>query len=279
MWVTMSKKTENIINQIDPSNTIILEGAISVFSALSSSGTNNTKISAVILKHGTQNKNAQKILELAKEKNIKTEFFLPEELRELADVYPLGKTHGGIIAVSSKRKFLSPDELVTSLPEFPRCASAAIIEGIEDPYNLGYAARALYTQGTNALILPDRDFGFSEATIEKASTGTFSKMPVAVFSKEQDAKTNLIRLLKSEKFTIYCIDKTKTAKSIFDVKFANRSAFIIGGEKRGISKDFADNCDETVKIPYANSFPHSLAAQSSATIVSYEIHRQLKSVN
>jgi 23S rRNA (guanosine2251-2'-O)-methyltransferase len=90
----------------------------------------------------------------------------------------------------------------------------------------------------------------------------------------------LVNLLKSEKFKIYCIDKKAPANSkarvsdIFDMEFSDRLVFIIGGEKRGISKDFLNNADEIVRIPYAKKFPHSLAAQTAATIVAYEIHRQ-----
>ena len=278
----MNNKTKSIINQINSSDAIILEGAISVLSVLSS---DNSQVLKIILRRGAENKNTRKVLDAAKIKNIEVEVFSPEELRELeeniskAGLYSIGGTHGGIIAISKKRKFLSPRELLYNLKTL-ELATIAIIEGIEDPYNLGYAARALYTQGTDALILPERDFGFSESTIEKASTGTFSKMPVAAF--EIFAKTDLINLLKSEKFKIYCIDKKASANStakisdIFDVKFADKTVFIIGGEKRGISKDFLSNADEIVKIPYAKKFPHSLAAQTAATIVSYEIHRQRK---
>jgi len=289
-----NNKVKNIINQINSSDAIILEGAISVLSVLNS---DSSKIIKIILKRDIQNKNTPKILAAAKAKNIGIEIFSPDEIRELEEIindtglYSIGKTHGGIIAITSKRKFLSPQELISQLPESSKnvSVSIAIIEGIEDPYNLGYAARALYTQGVDALILPERDFGFSEAIIEKASTGTFSKMPVAVFSnnknnknnkKDINAKIDLIDLLKNAKFKIYCIDKKLPANSkmkigdIFDVKFADRTVFIIGGEKRGISKDFLNNADEIVRIPYAKDFSHSLAAQTAATVVSYEIHRQ-----
>lgn len=284
----MSNKVERAINHINSSDAIILEGAISVLSALNS---NHSKILKIILRQDAKNKNINKVVTATKFKNIETEFFSHEEILEFeaninnTGLYTIGRTHGGIIAVVSKRKFLSPQELILTLPENQRRISIAIIEGIEDPYNLGYAARALYTQGVDALILPERDFGFSQSIIEKASTGTFSKMPVAVFSNSKDkdinAKPDLINLLKSESFKIYCIDKKLPANSkashirdIFDVKFADRSVFIIGGEKRGISKDFLNNADEIVRIPYAKDFPHSLAAQTAATVVSYEIHRQ-----
>jgi len=254
--------------KMNANNTIILEGAISILSALESE---YSKILKIIIKRGVSNRNTQRILSAASAKKIKTEFFSSDEMQKLTQKYSTGNTHGGIIALAEKRKFLSPRELLTKSPK-----TIAIIEGIEDPYNLGYAARALYTQGTDALILPERDFGFSESIIEKASTGTFAKMPVAVFN----SKTDLTELLKSENFTIYCIDKKVPANSkakhssIFSVKFADKTVFIIGGEKRGISKDFLNSADEIVSIPYAKKFPHSLAAQTAATIVSYEIHRQ-----
>jgi 23S rRNA (guanosine2251-2'-O)-methyltransferase len=289
----MNNKVKNTINQINSSDAIILEGAISILSALYS---DNSQIVKVILKQGVNNRNTQKVLIAAKTKNIETEFFSPDELQEFEEninntgLYSLGRTHGGIIAITLKRNFLSPHELLSALtvgrgdsdaplrPFHAPLLSIAIIEGIEDPYNLGYAARSLYTQGTDALILPERDFGFSESIIEKASTGTFSKMPIADFNA--DDKLDVINLLKYNKFKIYCIDKKIPANStakisdIFDVKFADRTVFIIGGEKRGISKDFLANADEIVRIPYAKKFPHSLAAQTAATIVSYEIHRQ-----
>ncbi|MCL2776260.1 MAG: RNA methyltransferase [Oscillospiraceae bacterium] len=288
-------KIENIINQINSQNLIILEGTISVLSALSS---HYARIAKVILKSDAGN--IQKILVAAKEKNIKVEYFSPAEFAEFeeninkSDLYSLGKTHGGIVALAEKRRFLTPEELLSLLPRTVT-ASIAIIEGIEDPYNLGYAVRALYTQGTGGLILPERDFGFSESVIEKASTGTFSKMPIAVFSTStaspDNPKINLLELLKSNGFKIYCINKKAPihkeselqseiiVKDIFDLKFADRTVFIIGGEKRGISRDFLYNADEIVRIPYANDFAHSLAAQTVATIVSYEIHRQIRSTS
>lgn len=272
-------RAEDVVNQITSQNAIILEGAISVFGVLAS---DSSRILKLILKQ-SDSANAKKILSAAKTENIETAVFSPDEMAEFekgvngSGICPLGKNHGGVLAIAVKRKFLTPQELLRALPKAQKYVSIAVIEGIEDPYNLGYAARALYTQGVDALILPKRDFGFSEATIEKASTGTFSRMPAAVFS---GGKTGLAELLKGDGFTIYCIDKEAPAHSktksvdIFGVKFAARSAFIIGGEKRGISKDFLVAADQIVAIPYANAFEHSLAAQSAATIVSYEIHRQ-----
>jgi 23S rRNA (guanosine2251-2'-O)-methyltransferase len=273
-------RAQTVIHQINSQGSIILEGAISVMGVLDSDG---SRISKIILKQGIENHSAQKLLSAARAKNIETIIFNPDEMAEFeagankSGFCALGKSHGGVFAVAAKRKFLSPEKLLGALPKDKKYISIAVIEGIEDPYNLGYAARALYTQGIDALILPERDFGFSEATVEKASTGTFSKMPAAVFSND---KTGLAELLKESGFTIYCINKKAPANSelkptdIFEVKFADWAVFIIGGEKRGISGDFLQNADEIVKISYANAFSHSLAAQSAATIVAYELRRQ-----
>ena len=266
--------------QIKAQDAIILEGAISVLAALSAK---EPRILKIIMKKGANSHGTPKILLDARAKNIETVIFSPEEMAEFeksinsTGFFSLGGSHGGILAIAKKRTFLSPEELILALPKNQKYLSIAIIEGIEDPYNLGYAARALYTQGTDALVLPKRDFGFSEATIEKASTGTFSKLPIAVFSSN---KRELLELLKGEGFRIYCMDKKAPAGSslkasdIFEVKFFERSVFVIGGELRGISRDFLLGADEIVTIPYAKPYAYSLAAQSAATIVSYEIHRQ-----
>ena len=263
----MMKNNENAENN----ELIILEGAISVLSALNSE---YAEVVKVILKPGSAEESrvrsrkdnaVQKILRAAGIKKVDAEY------RGFAEFEAtLGKTHGGIIALAKKRRFLTPPDLAE------RARVIAVIEGIEDPYNFGYAVRALYTQGTDGLIVPERDFGLSESIIEKASTGTFYKMPVAVFSD----KRGLIKLLKDNNFRIYCINhkappgSTAEARDIFQVKFPERTVFIIGGEKRGISKDFLQSADEIVRIPYASAFAHSLAAQTAATIVAYEIHRQ-----
>ena len=271
-----NNKIERLIKRINAEKLIILEGAISVLSALHSDYVNIVKI---ILMSDLENQNTRKILSDAHFDMI--EYFSYDEFNTFENMinksgflYSIGRTHGGIIALVEKRGFFTSEELITGA----NSNTLAIIEGIEDPYNLGYAVRALYTQGTDGLILPERDFGFSESIIEKASTGTFYKMPAAVYHFKY--RLALIKLLKDNGFRIYCInhkappDSQIQARDIFGVTFADKSVFIIGGEKRGISKDFLNNADEIVRIPYAKSFPHSLAAQTAATIVSYEIHRQ-----
>lgn len=255
---------------------IVLEGEISVLSIMNQ---NPQRICKIILKDGIKYKNVSRVLDTAKIKNIKVEFLPLESIEKLTN----GKTHGGVIALATKRKFLSIHELFLLLNKtiktknnIAASISIAILEGTEDPYNLGYAIRALYTQGVDALIMQDRDLNFSEAVIEKASTGTFSMMNIAVFGKSDNEKAEIADFLKNEGFTLYCIDKRKDAESIFNINFADKTAFVIGGEKRGISKIFIDMADKFVQIPYncEDNFAYSLTTQTAATIISYEIHRQ-----
>ena len=276
----MKNKTEELVQRINAENLIILEGAISVLGAL---GSDYAKIVKIIIKSDLDNQNTRRILSSARFDFDMIEYFSRGEFNAFENMinksgflYSMGRTHGGIIALAEKRGFLTSEELIAG----PNANTLAIIEGIEDPYNLGYAVRALYTQGTDGLILPERDFGFSESVIEKASTGTFYKMPAAVYRVNH--RLELIKLLRDGNFRIYCVhhkapaDSQIQVRDIFGVTFADRSVFIIGGEKRGISKDFLNNADEIVKIPYAKDFSHSLAAQTAATVVAYEIHRQRK---
>jgi len=116
-----NNKVKNIINQINSSDAIILEGAISILSALYSDysdysdRSDHSKILKIIFKQNVKNKNTQKILTAAKIKNIEIEFFSPDEMLEFEEainntgLYSLGKTHGGMMAITLKRRFLTKE--------------------------------------------------------------------------------------------------------------------------------------------------------------------------
>ena len=241
---------------------IILEGAISVLAVLES---DPSRIGAVLIRRGLTSPAAEKVRRFAEIRGVTVRFADDGEIGELT----AGRSHGGIIAAAEKRGYNTAEEIVSQARD-----AVALIEGIEDPYNLGYAARAAYTQGIGALLLPRRDFGDSEAAVERASTGTFSRIPAALFSSGPGEKAALISTFKAGGYSVYCIDNKKGAKSIFEVRFKDKALIIVGGEKRGISREFAAAADESAAIPYARPFPHSLAAQTALSIAAFELHRQ-----
>ena len=175
-----------------------------------------------------------------------------------------GKTHGGVAATVSER-------IYQELHELPRSPLSVIffLDGIEDPYNLGYTIRSLYTAGIDGIVMKQRNWLDVEPIIIKSSAGTSELMPIALV---EDLETT-ISFFKSNNFTIVCAVKDK-GKSIFESSLKPPIFVVIGGEKRGIDLAFLDKADLKCTIPYKRDFLGSLPLSSAATIIGFEILRQ-----
>ena len=205
-------------------------------------------------------KSLKKILESANSKEIKVEAVD----HNWFDKNAKGKTHGGIAAIVSERTY-------QEIHELPRSKLSVIffLDGIEDPYNLGYTIRSLYTAGIDGIVMKQRNWLDVEPIIIKSSAGTSELMPIALV---EDLKTTA-SFFKSNNFTIVCTIKDK-GKSIFESNLKPPIFVVIGGEKRGIDHAFLEIADLQCTIPYKRDFTGSLPLSSAATIIGFEILRQ-----
>ncbi len=176
----------------------------------------------------------------------------------------LGTSHGGIVAVCSNRKIpkLSDDVNIE------KDGFYAMIEGIEDPYNFGYALRSLYATGCSGIILPERNWMSAAGVVCRSSAGASELFPV--FSSDS---LYAVDFFKERNYQVVCGD-TRTKNILGKCELKKPLLLIIGGEKRGISKKILDKCDIKVKIDYSRDFTASLSAASATTIFAYEIMRQ-----
>lgn len=176
----------------------------------------------------------------------------------------LGNSHGGIVAICSKRNIPKLDDSV----KIEENGFYAMIEGIEDPYNFGYALRSLYATGCSGIILPERNWMSAAGVVCRSSAGASELFPIysadAIYTAD---------FFKRKNYTIVCAD-TRTECVLGKCELKKPILLIIGGEKRGISKKLLDKCDIKVKIDYSRDFAASLSAASAATIFAYEIMRQ-----
>lgn len=176
----------------------------------------------------------------------------------------LGNSHGGIVAICSERKIPKLDE--KSLIE--ENGFYAMIQGIEDPYNFGYALRSLYATGCSGIILPERNWMTAAGVVCRSSAGASELFPI--FSSDPLFAADYF---KAKNYTVVCAD-TRTDKILGKCELKKPLLLIVGGEKRGISKNLLDKCDVKVRIDYSREFSASLSAASAATIFAYEIMRQ-----
>ena len=187
-----------------------------------------------------------------------------EEISELAT----GNTHGGLVAVCRDR----------TIPRFSREISLpekgfyALIDGIEDPYNFGYAIRSLYAAGVDGVLLTERNWLSAAGVVARASAGASEELPFYLSSPE-----NAISLFRATGYLTVAAD-LRTENELGLTPLPRPIFLIAGGEKRGISRSVLDLVDLRVKIPYGREFRASLSAASAVTMFAYEILRQNRTI-
>ena len=185
-----------------------------------------------------------------------------EELEEIT----LGTSHGGIVAVCSDRTipFLDPSS------EIKECGFYAMIQGIEDPYNFGYALRSLYAVGCDGIILPKRNWMSAAGVVCRSSAGSSE-----LFDMYEGDGADAVPEFKRRGYSVVCADE-RTDNILGKCDLPLPILLIVGGEKRGISREILNLADVLVKIDYARDFNASLSAASATTMFAYEIMRQNK---
>ena len=192
-------------------------------------------------------------------------FYLEEVSGDELEKITLGNSHGGIVAVATKR----------TIPYFSDLSDGfengfyVMIDGIEDPYNFGYALRSLYACGATGIILPERNWMSAAGVVCRSSAGASELFPMYL----SDNLTDMILKFKSGGYTVVCADE-RTDNILGATPLRRPILLIVGGEKRGISKSVLSLADIRVKINYSRDFNASLSAASATTMFAYEIMRQ-----
>lgn len=224
---------------------MIIEGAIAVKAAINN---HNRIVNTVFINSEKKTKDFNYICKITKANNIELKECNSEELGKLAT----GKTFGGVLAEVSKRSFNEFDD-----------GDIFYLDGIEDPFNLGYAMRTLYAFGIKNVLLSNRDYSNMEAQLLKSSAGAYDMLNVKV--SEDSVKD--IKDYKERGYYVYGLYRGDNSTDIFDAKFKEKSLFVLGGEKRGINTDLLNLCDEYLYIAYGSDFRNALNACGALDVV------------
>lgn len=240
------------------------EGMTSISAVIKSirSGDSNRKIFKI---HFDEKRMLQKARELHFLKTAANDlkFELIPTVADEIDEMTSGNTHGGFVAVCSKREFPTLNDNFLTNGDF-----FVLIDGIEDPYNFGYSIRSLYAAGADGIVLPQRNWMESSSTVARSSAGTSELAKISI-SDSYDA----VKLFKEKGFEIVCAG-IRDSVSLYENSFDNPLLLVIGGEKRGISRKILDLADTTVRIEYAREFMGSLPSASAVSVIAFEIARQ-----
>ncbi len=249
---------------INVENTIIFEGMTSVSALISAirNGTAKRKIIRVIFSKSKVKKAHGRYIFIKKaSEEIGFELSIVDDnvIEEIAT----GKTHGGILAEATEAEYKDFDTMSIKKDGF-----AAIIEGVEDPYSLGYSLRTLYACGCNCVILPRHLPATGDSALCKSSAGASELLDIYLGDTSEIAGA-----FKDKGYRIACA-AIPDSLPCYESDLSLPLLLVIGGEKRGISSKLLQMKDLNVRIPYGVDFMGSLSTSSAVSILAYEVLRQ-----
>ena len=245
-----------------PSN--ILEGMTSISALLNSTCNNDRKIERIWIDSAKRKAKSAEIgflIAKSHELGFEVEFVSADQIDQLT----VGNTHGGILAFCSERTL--PSLCTAQLEEK---GFYVYLDGVEDPYNFGYTLRSLYAAGVCGVVLPPRNWMSAAGVVARASAGASELIPIYTATADE-----LVAIFQAAKYQILCAG-IRDSVSLFDTTFRFPVLLVIGGEKRGISRNLLEKSDAIVRIDYGRAFRGSLSAASAATVMSFELFRQNK---
>lgn len=234
-------------------------GKNSVLEALISGEREINKI--LISKNIHSDQKLNKIKELAQKSGIVYQFVAKEKFQPYAEF-----NHQGVIAQVSPIKYM---ELEDFLENHYQNASLVILDGVEDPHNLGAIIRTCVCAGVKGIIIPSRRNVLVNSIVEKVSAGAINHIPII----KVNSLVNAVQKLKNSDWWIIATDAS-AKDNYYNIDYCNmNSAIIMGAEHAGVSKSLLKLADFIVKIPMLKDF-NSLNVSNALSAIIFETVRQ-----
>lgn len=237
-----------------------IEGRNSVLELLES----DKDINKIFVSKGEKHGSINKILTIAKEKGIVT----VEVDKIKLDTMSQTENHQGVIAIVPPFEYCEVDDILNYAKQKNEKEFILILDGIEDPHNLGSIIRTAETAGVHGIIIPKRRAASVNSTVNKVSAGAVQYMKIARVNNINET----IKYLKDNDVWI-CGTDMNTKTEYYNQDFTGPIAIVIGSEGFGMNRLVKENCDFLVKIPMKGKI-NSLNASVSAGIVIYEALKQ-----
>lgn len=249
----ISEKGKIVINDV-------LLGINSVLEALQA----GRKIKVIRIARNQSDRRLQQILRLAEDRRIE----VIEVDRKVLDRIASSGSHQGVVAEAEPYRYYSLEDILNQAAAEGEEPLLLLLDGIEDPQNLGAIIRTAEGLGAHGAVIPRHGACPVTPAVARASAGASEHLKVAVV-------TNLVSTMKELKERGMWIVGTdsRAAVSCYDMIYPSSIALVVGGEGKGIRRLVKENCDYMVSIPMRGRV-NSLNASVSAAIVLAEIVRQ-----
>jgi 23S rRNA (guanosine2251-2'-O)-methyltransferase len=215
----------------------------------------------VLIAKGAGGARLQEVLELCRKAGVPVRF----EPRDALDRAAPGSTHQGIVAFGADRLYGSIEDMME------KASLVVVLDGIEDPHNLGAIIRTANCAGADAVIIPERRAVGLNETVAKASAGAVEYTPVIRVTNVSQT----IEQLKQNGFWVYGLD-ARASGTYDEVEFAEKAVIVLGAEGKGLHEHVRKHCDVLLRIPMAGEIA-SLNVSVAAGVVLFAWKRHVES--
>ena len=212
----------------------------------------------ILIAKGAAGPRLQQIIDMARRASVSVRFEDRGGLDRLAGT----PAHQGVVALGASQRYAELDDVA------PAARLLVVLDGVEDPHNLGAIVRTAHAAGAGGIVIPERRAAGLTDVVAKAAAGALEYLPVA-------RATNINRALERLKqlgYWIYGLDERGT-DDYSAVHYNPPTALVFGGEGKGLHEQVRKHCDVLVRIPMEGYIP-SLNVSVAAGIVLFEAKRR-----
>jgi 23S rRNA (guanosine2251-2'-O)-methyltransferase len=212
----------------------------------------------VLVAKGAGGPRIQEIVDLCRQRKVALRFEPKESLDRSAGA---AAKHQGVVAFGAEKQYDAIDAVMGG-------QLVVLLDGVEDPHNLGAIIRTASAAGASGIVIPERRAVGVTETVAKAAAGALEHLPLVRVTNLSQA----IAKLKENNFWIYGLDE-RGDREYTKAEFADKSAIVMGAEGHGLHENIRKNCDFLLRIPMSGAIP-SLNVSVAAGIVLFDWKRQ-----
>ncbi len=215
----------------------------------------------IVIARGRHGERVEAVVQLARSKSVPVRFEDRLQIDRLAGT----RDHQGIAALAAAKPALELEDLLAA--KTPQ-GLLVLLDGIEDPHNLGAIVRTALAAGANGVVIPERRAAGLTDTVERVSAGALAHLPVARVK-------NLVRAMEEMKeagYWLIGLDE-RAEKKYTEADFSGQVGIVLGGEGEGLHELTRKRCDFLVSIPTSGPV-RSLNVSVAAGVVLFEVVRQ-----
>ncbi len=217
-------------------------------------------IDRILIAKGSTGARIQEIVDLARERRVPVRF----ESRDMLDRAVAGAAaHQGVVAFGAAERFATLEETMAGR------GMHVVLDGVEDPHNLGAIVRTAHAAGASAIVIPERRAAGLSEVVARAAAGALAYLPVVRVTNVNRS----LETLKESGYWIYGLDER--GEHIYNqVEFTAPTAIVLGGEGKGLHEHVAKHCDFLVRIPMQAGGVASLNVSVAAGVMLFEWRRR-----